>query len=85
MWLFVASIHFFVAVCCPGTAIAFTKEGKLTSSFVVGSEGGGLYRCLLHNKGSRARVPGTSVDVKTDMRWNEDSLSVVARIAQVRW
>ena len=69
-----------VSAVCPGTAIAFTKEGKLSSSFVVGSEGGGLYRCLLHNKGgSRA---GTA-DVKTEIRWNEEALSAVARISAV--
>jgi hypothetical protein len=65
-----------------GTAIAFTREGKLSSSFLVGSEGGGLYRCLLHNKGLRTRMPGAS-DVKTEMRWSDEALSAMSRIAQV--
>ncbi len=83
-WVPCAALGFCVWVfVCAGTSVAFTKEGKLSSSFLVGSEGGGVYRCLLHNKGPRARAPGAA-DVKTEMRWNEEALAAVARIPQAR-
>ena len=51
-----------------GTALAFNHEGRFSSSFVVGDEGGGLARCVprLHSRGgaeagaagARARARG---------------------------
>ena len=68
-----------------GTALSFTHEGKLSSSFVVGSEGGGVYRCLLRHRGGAASKSGSVAlaSIKTDLSWENDALLSVSRMPPV--
>lgn len=60
-----------------GTALSFQKDGRFASSFIVASEGGGVYKCLIKggaSAASRAKLTGT------EMTWSKEAQAAVKRV-----
>lgn len=62
-----------------GTSISFSKDGRFSSSFIVASEGGSVYKCLLRSHtgaGSLADAPLP----EAEMPWLREAKAAIMRV-----
>jgi len=63
-----------------GTALAFSRDGRFSSSFVVATEGGSLFKCLLRSHAGTARSIADAPMPEAKMKWEPEAKAAVFRV-----